>query len=111
MFMKQRMLIGLCVSFICLSPQLMAEKRAQKVIVKKSDIVKKTIGVKGMTCVGCEVTLERSMKKVHGVVAVKASASDENAIIAYDKSKIDEATVRQMIENFGYKPFKIVEEK
>ena len=46
MFMKQRMLIGLCVSFICLSPQLMAEKRAQKVIVKKSDIVKKTIGIK-----------------------------------------------------------------
>lgn len=87
----------------------MADASSKTVIVKKSNIVTKTIGVKGMTCVGCEVTLEKSIKKVHGVVAVKASASGKNAVIQYDKTKTDEAKVTQVIKEMGYKPFKAVE--
>ena len=87
----------------------MADASSKTVIVKKSNIVTKTIGVKGMTCVGCEVTLEKSIKKVHGVVAVKASASGKNAVIQYDKTKTDEAKVTQVIKAMGYKPFKAVE--
>lgn len=107
--MKKMMFMFLCTALVFFSTQLMADNTAQKVVVKKSNIVKRTIGVKGMTCVGCEVTLEKSIKKVHGVVAVKASASGKNAVIQYDKTKTDEATVTKMIEKMGYKPFNIVE--
>jgi len=90
---------------------LLAEDNTKVVIVKKSDIVKKSIGVKGMTCMGCEVSLERAIAKVHGVVKVKASASDDNALIEYDKTKTDAASIMKSIQKLGYTPFEIVEKK
>ena len=108
--MKKIIPVFICSTLMLLSPQLMAEDSVKQTVVKKSNIVTKTIGVKGMTCVGCEVTLEKSIKKVHGVVAVQASASDKNAIIQYDKTKTDENTVTKMIEKMGYKPFNVVEQ-
>jgi len=79
------------------------EKNRKEVIVKKSDIVTKSLGIEGMTCVGCEVTLEKEISKIEGVVSVKASSSAENAVIAYDKSKTDEASIAKTIEGAGYK--------
>ena len=108
--MKKMIFIFLSAILMFFTSELMADNSAKTMVVKKSNIVTKTIGVKGMTCVGCEVTLEKSIKKVHGVVAVQASASDKNAVIQYDKTKTDEATVTKMIEKMGYKPFNVVEQ-
>ena len=85
-----------------------SEKEPKTIIVNASDIVEKKIKVDGMTCVGCEVTLEKAMSKVNGVVKVKASSSNDEVTLSYDKTKTDEKTVSQMIENFGYKPFNAV---
>jgi len=102
--------IFLALSLLVLPVVSISEDTSSKpMIVKKSNIVSKTIGIKGMTCVGCEVTLEHAIKKIHGIVTVKASASDKNAVIAYDKTKTDEKTVTQIIKKMGYQPFSIVE--
>lgn len=85
-----------------------SKKETKTIIVNASDIVEKKIKVDGLTCVGCEVTLEKAMSKVNGVVKVKASSSNDEVILSYDKTKTDEKTVSQMIENFGYKPFNAV---
>ena len=97
-------------AFIIFSCKPTTKKSAPKIIIKKSNIIKKKIGVNGMTCVGCEVTLERAISKIHGVVKVKASASNDNALIQYDKTKTNTATIRKTIEKSGYTPFNIVEE-
>jgi copper chaperone CopZ len=91
-------------SFItsCLSP----ESKSKKVItVKASDIVKKSIGVNGMTCVGCEVTLEGNISKIEGVVNVKASHTDKEAVIEFDSTKTDIVTITKVIKESGYKPY------
>ncbi len=80
-------------------------KSKNEIIVKQSDIEKKCIGVDGMTCVGCEVTLEHSLSKIEGVISVRASASNDEAIIEFDKSKTDVKTITKAIETAGYKPF------
>jgi len=80
-----------------------SEKKQEEIIVKKSDIVLKSLGVNGMTCVGCEVTLEGAVSQIDGVLKVKASAATDSAKIEYDKSKTDEKTISKAIEHLGYK--------
>ena len=82
-----------------------ADNKSEEVIfVKESDIVRKSIGVNGMTCVGCEVTLEDNISKINGVVSVKASHTDKEAIIEFDSTKTDLFTITKTIKESGYKP-------
>jgi len=83
-----------------------SDKKSEKVIVvKESDIVREKIGVNGMTCVGCEVTLEDNISKIEGVVSVKASHTEKEAIIEFDSTKTDINTITKTIKESGYKPF------
>lgn len=75
----------------------------QKIVIKKSDITEKCIGVEGMTCVGCEVTLEGQVSKIPGVISVKASSSENDATIQYDSTKTDFLTITKAIKEAGYK--------
>lgn len=83
-----------------------SDKKSEKVIVvKESDIVREKIGVNGMTCVGCEVTLEENISKIEGVVSVKASHTEKEAIIEFDSTKTDIKTISKTIKESGYKPY------
>lgn len=81
------------------------KKTENVVVVKSSDIVRKKIGVNGMTCVGCEVTLEKNISTIEGVVSVKASHTEKEAIIEFDGTKTDIITITKAIIKSGYKPF------
>ncbi len=81
------------------------KKNEKVIIVKKSDIVRKSIGVNGMTCVGCEVTLEENISKIEGVVSVEASHTEKEAIIEFDSTKTNINTITKTIKESGYKPF------
>ncbi|WKD86907.1 Mercuric transport protein periplasmic component [Polaribacter huanghezhanensis] len=84
-----------------------SDKKTEKtIIVKESDIVRESIGVNGMTCVGCEVTLEDNISKIEGVVSVKASHTEKKATIEFDSTKTDIKTITKTIKKSGYKPFK-----
>ncbi len=76
----------------------------ETMIVKKSDLVETCIAVEGMTCVGCEVTLEKNLTELKGVVKVSASSSKDEATITFDKSKTNEETLIKAIEKAGYQP-------
>ena len=80
------------------------KKPEKTIVVKASDIVKKNVGINGMTCVGCEVTLEDNISKIEGVVSVKASHTENKATIAFDSTKTDIKTIKRMIKESGYKP-------
>ncbi len=80
-------------------------KTRKEVFIRQSDIVSKSLEVKGMTCVGCEVTLEENISKIEGVVSVKASHSKDEAIIEFDTTKTDLRSIARKIKESGYKPF------
>lgn len=71
--------------------------------IEASNIEKERIPVYGMTCVGCEVTLEKSISKEKGLVSVKASHKKEVVVIEYDKSKTNKEIIKNSIKNSGYK--------
>lgn len=63
-----------------------------------------TIGIKGMTCAGCENHVQSALLPMNGVSEAKASYKEGNAIIQVDTSKISISEVKiKLEEETGYK--------
>ncbi len=67
------------------------------------DYVMYNVGIEGMTCTGCEETIEAGVTKVEGVGSVEANHVEGYAMLKFDKSKIDTLQVKNVIEAAGYK--------
>ena len=100
-----QILLILSALFILNACTFINNSKKQEIIIKKSDIVRKKIGVSGMSCVGCEVTLEENISKIKGVTKVKASHKNEEAIIEFDSTKTNIIEISNKIRKAGYKPF------
>jgi sulfite exporter TauE/SafE/copper chaperone CopZ len=61
------------------------------------------IKVYEMTCTSCEKRVERTVKKVEGVLDVKASFSGQFAEIEYDDHVCDVKKIKNAIESVGYR--------
>jgi copper chaperone CopZ len=66
------------------------------------ELTRLEIVVEGMTCEGCENTVQEQLKKIEGVSAVSASHVDEIVIVEADTSlsKID--ALEEAINSLGY---------
>lgn len=71
--------------------------KTEVITVKSSNLMKETVAVKGMTCVGCETRFEKSILKMKGVVKFKASSQNNTASLEFDKSKTDLKTVQNTL--------------
>ena len=58
--------------------------------------------VPGMHCGGCATRIEDALKHVEGVRRVKADFVAHTVDVAFDSEKVDETTVRSVIEKTGY---------
>ena len=66
-------------------------------------ITKVTIKVTGLHCGGCEVRVCEELDKKKGIISSKASHADENAVVEYDKTKITEKEIVEIINKTGFK--------
>ncbi|GAB1403363.1 hypothetical protein MASR1M74_28040 [Lentimicrobium sp.] len=58
--------------------------------------------VTGMTCKGCEKSIETALAKLEGVTATEASHIDEMTTISYDTTLQNVQTLTQAIKDVGY---------
>lgn len=58
--------------------------------------------VGGMTCSGCAMRIENALKRLDGVIEVKAAYSNANVIVAYDANIIEIEQIIQTIEKLDY---------
>ncbi|XP_074838718.1 copper-transporting ATPase 2 isoform X2 [Carettochelys insculpta] len=58
--------------------------------------------VEGMTCQSCVSTIEGKMGKLHGVLRIKVSLSNQEALIAYQPHIIQPEVLKNHIDNMGY---------
>jgi len=72
--------------------------------VQKQNLQKVKISIEGMTCKACEASIEKLVLETGAVSSVKASSSAKNALITYDKTKIDVNGLAKAITTTGYKP-------
>lgn len=67
---------------------------------------KTTIGITGMHCSSCVITIENSLKKVDGVSDAKVNFVSEKAHIEYDPNKVTREKMEEAISRAGYKPIR-----
>lgn len=104
--MFQKYIIAFLLSFVFLSSVACSEATNETTTKKRpteSNIVMKTIDVKGMTCEGCEGAIVGYVTKLDGVVSSKASHVKESVIVKYDEAKIDIESIMKTISTSGYK--------
>jgi Copper chaperone len=69
----------------------------------ESETIEKTIKVEGMTCGSCAKSVERSVKKVNGIIEVKADYKSGTCKIKAKKD-VNMEEVFKAIEKAGFKP-------
>jgi copper chaperone CopZ len=69
-------------------------------VVQEASFIEVSIG--GMSCTGCEQTIQNNVGKLEGIKSVKASYKTGNAIIEYIKGVTDTTIIRNAITGSGY---------
>ena len=64
--------------------------------------IKERIKVFEMTCTSCEKRVERTVKKLEGVLDVKASFSGQFAEIEFDDERCNIKKIKAAIQSVGY---------
>lgn len=60
------------------------------------------LNVTGMNCNGCAASVERSLKKVDGVSAVRVDLGQEQAQVTYDASRVQLDALKASVVQAGY---------
>ena len=59
--------------------------------------------IEGMHCAGCSTRLEKVLNNLEGVETAKVSLDEKKATIKYDETKINIETIKEAIEDAGFK--------
>ena len=73
--------------------------------IKSADIVKTVVvevSINGMTCTGCEQTIQSGITGIDGVKQVKATFTDGKAFVEFDPQLADTVEIKQKISDSGY---------
>jgi len=68
--------------------------------------MKKTVKISGMSCMHCQMRVEKALKGVQGISEVTVDFKNGLAIIEHD-SQVDDLIIKNTIKEAGYKPVKI----
>jgi Cu+-exporting ATPase len=79
------------------------EKETPRVQTKAPSTNKIIIGITGMHCASCVVTIENALKKLPGVSSAKVNFASEKANVEYDSTQITIKDLHKAIEQAGYK--------
>jgi len=106
-FFQSKKFLGIitAVSLLLISfPSYSGIFQSQQAVTSAQEKNKKVVlSVSGMTCASCEHHIEREVKKLAGVSAVKVSYADKTTTVEYDPKKVDESKIAATINNTGYK--------
>lgn len=62
------------------------------------------IAVEGMTCGGCERSVQAALSRVEGVSGAQADHTADRVRVSFDPQQVDEQRLRAQIEQAGYQP-------
>lgn len=95
---------ALLITFPYYSKALFPAEKANVVIVNANNIVKAKLDIEGMTCTGCEESVNYALKSENGVVSATSSYKTGIAYVEYDKTKVNPDQLKNAVEEkVGYK--------
>jgi copper chaperone len=81
-----------------------SKQNEEIIYIKKQNIVKEKIQLSGLTCVGCEITVEEKLAKIEGVVASKADYYTDEVFVEFDSTKTNLSELIELLRDTAYKP-------
>ena len=63
---------------------------------------KTIIGVNGMTCNHCKMSVENALKRLEGVNSAEVSLENKNVTVEFDNSKISLDVLKETIDDTGF---------
>lgn len=66
------------------------------------EITKVTVNISGMHCENCVASVEKGINELDGIQSVLVSLSDSNAVVSYDKAKLEYGEIEEAIVKRGY---------
>ncbi len=79
-----------------------SEGTAESIAIAPENLIETEFTVHGMTCTGCEETVQESVASLEGIKEVKASHLGSVAKVSYDKTKTTPEEIAGAIEKVGY---------
>lgn len=61
-----------------------------------------TLAIEGMTCTGCENTIQEEVTKIAGITSIKASHLDSTAVVSFDTTQTSITAIGDAITEAGY---------
>ncbi len=96
--------IALLITFPYYSKALFPSDNQNVVIVQSNNVAKAKLYIEGMTCTGCEESVDYALKSENGVVSATSSYKKGIAYVEYDKTKVSPEQLKKALEDkVGYK--------
>lgn len=105
MIIRMRYLIVLCFAFLIACNSGGSRKIAAETKPAVEENVKTIaveLAIQGMTCTGCEQTIQSGISAVKGVKQVKASFKNGKAYVELIPDMADTALIREKVTSSGY---------
>lgn len=78
-------------------------KTNNKFIGDRTNTVKLSLNIAGMTCQNCAQIIKSNLKKDKGVISCNINYKNKNSAIIYDPAKTSEKIILETINNAGFK--------
>lgn len=80
------------------------ENTSKVIIVKENDVVEAALSIEGMTCTGCEHSVNHALTSTDGVISASSSFESGTASIRFDQTKVSLDDLAKAVEiETGYK--------
>ncbi|GAB4300666.1 MAG: hypothetical protein Kow0098_28240 [Ignavibacteriaceae bacterium] len=95
---------AILITFPYYSQVFFPDVEASSAIVSSTYLIKAEMKIEGMTCTGCEQSVDYALKSEEGVINATSSYKTGIAYVEYDQSKINPEQLKKAIEEkVGYK--------
>nr|WP_319400286.1 cation transporter [uncultured Carboxylicivirga sp.] len=95
--------IGVVVLVLALFSCNSGNQRSSVKEIDSLNIDEIVMNIEGMTCEGCEVTIERGLLKLDGVIEVKADHNTGIAKVKVDTVNLNRDDITRIINKVGYR--------
>jgi copper chaperone CopZ len=95
-FLLQLIILG----FVLIAASCGNKNTTEKAPETTASVIEVSIG--GMTCTGCEQTIQNNLGKIEGIKSVKASFTTGNAVVEYFPGKVDTIKMKEAVTGSGY---------
>ena len=94
---------AISITFPYYSGIFFGDNKKEVIVVDKNDIQKINFKIDGMTCDACQNHVNHAVNELPGIIDVKTSYSEGNAVVEFDTTQINIMEIEKAINSTGYK--------